>query len=132
MNSSGQAISYGCDNTYLAASKSVIHFILHGKLLPRKIINRVKNTFFFQNHSFISTKFVTYRPISVLLLGTESVGKTEVGHALSGIPRVDFGPTKGVHVYNVNTGCQHVKLTEIGGSDSVRDIWPHYYNDVNR
>lgn len=68
----------------------------------------------------------------MLLLGTEGVGKTEVGHALSDVPRIDFGPTKGVHVYNVNTRCQHVKLTEIGGSDSVRDIWPHYYNDVNR
>lgn len=70
------------------------------------------------------------RPISVLVLGSEGVGKTEVGHALSGIPRIDFTSTKGVHVYNVNSKYQHIKLTEIGGSDSVRDIWPHYYNDV--
>lgn len=70
------------------------------------------------------------RPISVLLLGAEGAGKTEVGHALSGSPRIDFGSTKGVHVYNVNAKYQHIKLTEIGGSDSVRDIWPHYYNDV--
>ncbi|XP_031625813.1 ADP-ribosylation factor 1-like isoform X2 [Contarinia nasturtii] len=69
-------------------------------------------------------------PISVLLLGTENAGKTEVGHALSTLPRIDFGPTKGVHVFNVNSKFQHIKLTEVGGSDSVRDIWPHYYNDA--
>lgn len=70
------------------------------------------------------------RPISVLLLGTEGSGKTEVGYALSRQPRIDFGSTKGVHVFNVNSKCQHIRLNEIGGSDSVRDIWPHYYNDV--
>lgn len=64
------------------------------------------------------------------MLGTGGSGKTELGYALSGQPRIDFGSTKGAHVFNVNTKCQHIKLTEIGGSDSVRDIWPHYYNDV--
>lgn len=72
------------------------------------------------------------RPISVLLIGTESSGKTEIGHALSGEPRIDFGPTKGAHVFNVDSKSQHIKVTEIGGSDSVRDIWPHYYNDVSK
>lgn len=71
------------------------------------------------------------RPISILLLGTGDAGKTEIGYSLSGQPRLDFGTTKGVHVFNVSSSCQHIRLTEIGGSDSVRDIWPHYYNDVN-
>lgn len=66
----------------------------------------------------------------MLLLGIGGSGKTEIGYALCGQPRLDFGSTKGVHVFNVNTKCQHVRLNEIGGSDSVRDIWHHYYNDV--
>lgn len=71
------------------------------------------------------------RPISILLLGTGNSGKTEIGYSLSGQPRLDFGSTKGVHIYNMNAKCQHIRLTEIGGSDAVRDIWPHYYNDVS-
>lgn len=75
--------------------------------------------------------FVIFREISVLLLGTDNAGKTEIGHILSNLPRIECGSTKGVHVFNVNSKSQHIKLTEIGGSDSVRDIWPYYYNDVN-
>lgn len=33
-------------------------------------------------------------------------------------------------MYNMNVKNQQVKLIEIGGSDSVRGVWPHYYNDV--
>lgn len=66
----------------------------------------------------------------MLLLGTGGSGKTELGYALSGEPRIEFGSTKGVHIFNVNSMGQPIKLTEIGGSDCVRDIWPHYYNDV--
>lgn len=72
-----------------------------------------------------------FRPISILLLGTGSSGKTEIGYTLSGQIRIEFGSTKGVHIFNVHSRSQHVRLTEIGGSDSVRDIWPHYYNDVS-
>lgn len=66
----------------------------------------------------------------MLLIGTDGSGKTEIGHSLNAESRIDFGPTKGVHIYNVNSKGHNVKLTEIGGSDSVRDIWPHYFNDV--
>lgn len=69
-------------------------------------------------------------PISVVLLGSEGAGKTEIGHVLGNEPRIDFSSTKGVRVYNVQSKNQEIKLTEIGGSDSVRGIWPHYYNDV--
>lgn len=67
----------------------------------------------------------------MLLLGTGNSGKTEIGYSLSGQPRLDFGSTKGVHIFNVHSRWQHIRLTEIGGSDAVRDIWPHYYNDVS-
>lgn len=80
----------------------------------------------------MDTNGLSNRPISVLMIGIESSGKTEIGHVLSGEPRIDFGPTKGAHVFNVDSKSQHIKVTEIGGSDSVRDIWPHYYNDVSK
>lgn len=67
----------------------------------------------------------------MLLLGSEGSGKTEIGHVFSHEPRIDFTSTKGARVFNVHSKSQRIKLTEIGGSDSVRDIWPHYYNDVS-
>lgn len=77
----------------------------------------------------MGTKF---SPISILLLGLESAGKTEIGQVLCNEPRIDFTSTKGVRTYNVQSKGQQIKLTEIGGSDSVRGIWPHYFNDVRR
>lgn len=68
----------------------------------------------------------------MLLLGAEGVGKTEIGHALCNEPRIDFTSTKGVRIYNVHSKLQQIKLTELGGSDSVRGIWPHYYDDVSK
>lgn len=44
--------------------------------------------------------------------------------------RVDFTTTKGVRIFNGKVNEKVIKLIEIGGSDSVRDIWPHYYNEV--
>lgn len=64
------------------------------------------------------------------MLGSESSGKTEIGHVLAGDKRIDYTSTKGVHMFNINVKNQPIKLMEIGGSDSVRGIWPHYYNEV--
>lgn len=70
-------------------------------------------------------------PLTILILGLADSGKTEVGHILSKQPRTDQSSTKGVHVFNVDANNQAIRLTEIGGSDSVRGIWPHYFNDVS-
>lgn len=65
------------------------------------------------------------------MLGVENSGKTEVGHTLSSIERIDFSPTKGIRVFDINVRGQAIKLMEIGGAATVRDLWPHYYNEVS-
>lgn len=71
------------------------------------------------------------RPLTILILGLADSGKTEVGHILCKQSRTDQSSTKGVHVFNVDANDHAVRLTEIGGSDSVRGIWPHYFSDVS-
>lgn len=71
-----------------------------------------------------------HRAISILLLGYEQSGKTEIGHALSGHTRLDFTSTKGVRMFNIDIKNHAIKLLEIGGSDTVRGIWPHYFSNV--
>lgn len=64
------------------------------------------------------------------MLGVENAGKSQIGHVLAGTERIDFSPTKGIRVFNINVKGRAIKLMEIGGSESVRDLWPHYYNEV--
>lgn len=71
------------------------------------------------------------RPLTILILGLADSGKTEIAHILSKQTRTDQSSTKGVHLFNVEENDYAVKITEIGGSDSVRGIWPHYYSDVS-
>ncbi|EDV95478.1 ADP-ribosylation factor-like protein 15 [Drosophila grimshawi] len=66
----------------------------------------------------------------VLLLGAAGSGKTQLGHLLSGEERdaADLGPTNGVRCYRCqpDAGCL-LLLTEVGGSEDMQRIWPHYY-----
>lgn len=64
------------------------------------------------------------------MLGIDNVGKTEIGHVLAGAERVDFTNTKGTRAFNINVKGRAIKLLEIGGAESVRDLWPHYCNEV--
>lgn len=75
--------------------------------------------------------FSLERPLTVLILGLADSGKTEIAHTLCKQPRTDYSSTKGVHMFAIDANDHTVKLTEIGGSDSVRGIWPHYYTDVS-
>lgn len=69
-------------------------------------------------------------PLSILLLGVDNVGKSEIGHVLATTERVDFSKTKGIRTFNINVKGRAIKLMEIGGAASVRDLWSHYYNEV--
>lgn len=64
------------------------------------------------------------------MLGVENTGKSEIGHVLAGTERIDFSPTKGTRMFNINVKGRAIKLMEIGGAETVRDLWPHYYNEV--
>ncbi|KAH8396143.1 hypothetical protein KR222_004000, partial [Zaprionus bogoriensis] len=75
----------------------------------------------------------------VLLLGATGSGKTQLGHLLSGQQRDadDLAATNGVRCYrcdmptaqsaSADAAACSLLLTEVGGSEDMQRIWPHYY-----
>lgn len=62
-------------------------------------------------------------------MGLQGSGKTELCHALCGLPRTEHTSTLGVCVYDLEIPTVHIRLTEIGGADNLIDIWKYYYSD---
>lgn len=70
-------------------------------------------------------------PVSILILGLEHSGKTEIGYFLSKKQRLDFSQTNGSQTYHFNVSNTPVNLNEIGGSADIRSLWVHYYREVD-
>lgn len=68
--------------------------------------------------------------MSILILGLDGSGKTEIGYFLSKQRRLDFSQTNGSQTYHFNVKNTPVNLNEIGGSDDIRSLWVHYYREV--
>lgn len=68
--------------------------------------------------------------MSILILGLDGSGKTELGYFLSKKARLDFFPTNGSQTYHFNIKNTPVNLNEIGGSADIRSLWAHYYREV--
>lgn len=69
--------------------------------------------------------------MSILILGLEGSGKTEIGHFLSKKHRLDFSQTNGSQTYRFHVQNTPVNLNEIGGSADIRALWVHYYREVH-
>lgn len=80
----------------------------------------------------ITIFFYYCRPLSILILGLEGSGKTEIGYFLSKKQRLDFSQTNGSQAFHLNVNNTPVNLNEIGGSADIRSLWVHYYREVNR
>lgn len=61
------------------------------------------------------------------MLGLDGAGKTEVAHRICKTKRKDYLPTKGCEVYEAQIGKYKIKISELGGDATIRDIWRHYY-----
>lgn len=72
-----------------------------------------------------------HRQFPILLIGLSSVGKTYIGHFLSKQHRTDFSATNGCAAYKFIYNNNIVRLTEIGGSNDIRDIWHVYFKNVS-
>ncbi|XP_049529541.1 ADP-ribosylation factor-like protein 13B [Anopheles darlingi] len=68
--------------------------------------------------------------LTILVLGIESAGKTEVALKICHRKRGDHGPTKGCHLYETAIADSDIKLIEIGGGSDLRDIWKYYFLDA--
>lgn len=70
--------------------------------------------------------------MSVLLLGLESSGKTEIGHLIIRKPRENFEATNGVQSYTLNNHDFLINITEVGGNKEMQKLWHHYFIKVKQ
>lgn len=69
-----------------------------------------------------------HRETTVLVLGLDNAGKTATLYALQlGEPMPYTVPTVGFNVEAVKVGKLDIKMWDIGGQDSFRALWPHYF-----
>ncbi|XP_050082182.1 ADP-ribosylation factor-like protein 13B [Anopheles aquasalis] len=68
--------------------------------------------------------------LTILVLGIENAGKTEVALKICHRKRGDHGPTKGCRLYETVIADSEIKLIEIGGGSDLRDIWKYYFLDA--
>ncbi|XP_053671724.1 ADP-ribosylation factor-like protein 2 [Anopheles nili] len=68
--------------------------------------------------------------LSILVLGIENSGKTEIAFKICNKKRSDYAPTKGCRLFETAIADTDVKLIEIGGGSDLRDIWKYYFLDA--
>ncbi|KAL5281388.1 hypothetical protein ACFFRR_005031 [Megaselia abdita] len=67
------------------------------------------------------------KPMSILLLGLESSGKTEIGHLIVKKQRQNFDSTNGVQNFTFNNHSFTINITEVGGNKEMQKLWHHYF-----
>ena len=72
------------------------------------------------------------RESSILVLGLDNAGKTAILYTLQLGEAVQYTvPTIGFNVEEVVIGNVNIKIFDIGGQDSLRQLWPHYYQSAS-
>ena len=71
------------------------------------------------------------RDAKILMLGLDASGKTTALYRLKLGEIVSTVPTIGFNVETVK--CKNVNFTvwDLGGQDRIRQLWVHYYNDLD-
>jgi small GTP-binding protein len=69
-----------------------------------------------------------HQETSVIILGLDNAGKTATLYALQLEEPMPYTvPTIGFNVEAVRVGNLDIKMWDVGGQDSLRDLWPHYF-----
>lgn len=72
------------------------------------------------------------RESSILVLGLDNAGKTAILYTLQlGEAIMHTIPTVGFNVEEVTIGKVNIKIFDIGGQDSIRQLWPHYFESTS-
>uniref|UniRef100_A0A182Q1B1 ADP-ribosylation factor-like protein 13B n=1 Tax=Anopheles farauti TaxID=69004 RepID=A0A182Q1B1_9DIPT len=75
-------------------------------------------------------RHLTIEALSILVLGIENSGKTEIAFKICHRKRGDYAPTKGCRLFETVIADTDIKLIEIGGGSDLRDIWKYYFLDA--
>lgn len=70
-------------------------------------------------------------PLSILILGVGSAGKTTVLYNLIGQPKENTVPTHGFISEEAVIFDRRVEFWDLGGQDRVRPLWKHYFSSIN-
>lgn len=72
------------------------------------------------------------RETAVLILGLDNAGKTATLYALHlGEPMPYTVPTLGFNVEAVKVGNLDIKMWDLGGQDTYRALWHHYFDQTD-
>ena len=71
--------------------------------------------------------FTSGKERRILLIGLDSAGKTTILYKLKLDETVSTVPTLGFNVESVQVGKTNFTVWDVGGQDSIRRLWKHYY-----
>ena len=69
-----------------------------------------------------------HRESRILILGLDNAGKTAILYSLKLGEAIEYTiPTIGFNVEQVKIGTLNIHMWDMGGQTTLRDLWPHYY-----
>lgn len=73
-----------------------------------------------------------HRDSAILILGLDNAGKTATLYAMKLGEAIEYTvPTIGFNLEEVSIGNINIKMWDIGGQDSLRKLWPHYFGQTD-
>jgi len=75
--------------------------------------------------------FQSKREISLLFVGLDGSGKTTLLNRLAGLPVTNSISTVGLNTINIRKGRYDISLLDLGGSESIRDLWEKFYAEAH-
>ena len=77
------------------------------------------------------SRFKKQRKMRILMLGLDGSGKTTILYKLRFGEVISTIPTIGFNVETVDYKNVRFTVWDVGGQDKIRELWKHYYNDVD-
>eukprot|EP00930_Biecheleria_cincta_P057236 TRINITY_DN43207_c0_g1_i1.p1 TRINITY_DN43207_c0_g1~~TRINITY_DN43207_c0_g1_i1.p1 ORF type:complete len:254 (+),score=39.73 TRINITY_DN43207_c0_g1_i1:42-803(+) len=81
--------------------------------------------------SLLWRRFAGLREARLLMVGLDGAGKSTILHKLKFAEVVQTVPTVGFNVETVEYGNLSMAVWDIGGQESIRKLWRHYYSGTN-
>eukprot|EP00931_Biecheleriopsis_adriatica_P035429 TRINITY_DN20396_c0_g1_i1.p1 TRINITY_DN20396_c0_g1~~TRINITY_DN20396_c0_g1_i1.p1 ORF type:complete len:253 (+),score=57.71 TRINITY_DN20396_c0_g1_i1:112-870(+) len=81
--------------------------------------------------SMVLRHFAPLGEARLLMVGLDNAGKTTILHRLKFAEVANTVPTIGFNVETVEYGKLSMAVWDIGGQDSIRKLWRHYYSGAN-
>ena len=81
--------------------------------------------------SYFSISKYFHKTANILMLGLDAAGKTTILYQLKLNSIVNTIPTIGFNVESVKYKNLNLTIWDVGGQEKIRQLWRHYYNNVD-